>query len=205
MQEVETSQNAQRELPHYISCKPVWALQIESITRTDGGWRLIFTNADYAPRIVSNDWIEKRGAKAGGYLVQYADGYLSWTPNDVFEAGNTPRGQWGVPREQENKYGVNLQGRLFNRHSGQLIPDTEPVFVLRAKDRRALDTLLHYFEQVPEPDNATRASLADVIQRFTAFRREYPHVMKDGDSKAPAPPVPHSINQQTWAPGERGE
>lgn len=48
---------------------------------------------------------------------------------------------------QEPKYGVNDDGRLFNRETGNVIPDDEPVFILRARDIHALDTLNFYHDQ----------------------------------------------------------
>lgn len=48
---------------------------------------------------------------------------------------------------QEPKYGVNSAGRLVNRETGSVIPDDEPVFILRARDKHAIDTLLFYLRQ----------------------------------------------------------
>lgn len=48
---------------------------------------------------------------------------------------------------QEPKYDVNADGRLFNRETGSVIPDDEPVFILRARDVHAIDTLLFYLRQ----------------------------------------------------------
>jgi len=42
--------------------------------------------------------------------------------------------------------GSTLEGRIFNRETGIAIPDDEPVFILRAKDRAALGTLRNYLE-----------------------------------------------------------
>lgn len=36
---------------------------------------------------VGRDWVEKHGPDNSGYLVAYEDGYLSYSPAEVFEAG----------------------------------------------------------------------------------------------------------------------
>jgi hypothetical protein len=55
---------------------------------------------------------------------------------------------FGITPFQEPKYGIDLAGRLFNRYSGEPIPDTEPVFILRAQDRQALPTLQYYLRLI---------------------------------------------------------
>lgn len=89
------------ELPRYRSHKTVWALKIASITldadeaqktgrETDGGAVITPVEAAYAPFKVDAAYVRKHEPKAGGYFVQYADGYKSWSPADVFEDGYTP-------------------------------------------------------------------------------------------------------------------
>jgi hypothetical protein len=76
-----------------------------------------------------------------------------------------------------------LDGRVVSRSSGEHIPDDEPIFVLRAKDRLAVRTLTTYFSAIedPEHDRAVAARLED----FKRFAREHPERMKD--------PGPHSV------------
>ena len=43
----------------------------------------------YAPVTVTSEVMAKRGIDKGGYFVTYGDGYQSFSPSDVFEAGYT--------------------------------------------------------------------------------------------------------------------
>lgn len=41
------------------------------------------------PIAVSAEYMKKHEPKVGGYWVQYADGYQSWSPANAFESGYT--------------------------------------------------------------------------------------------------------------------
>lgn len=95
------SDNVAAEMPRYRSHKTVWALKIASIAfdadeaqttnrQTDGSAIITPAEAGYAPFKVDATYVGKHDPKAGGYFVQYADGYKSWSPADVFEDGYTP-------------------------------------------------------------------------------------------------------------------
>lgn len=189
--------DAAREMPRYVSCKRVWALRIRSIEPLGHGCRLTFQEPGYGPRVMDADWVARHRPQAGGYLVVYEDGYTSWSPAEAFERGCVPEDQWGIPRSQETKYGVNLRGKLFNRATGREV--TCPAFIVLAKDRRALPTLLAYRAEVHDED--TISAVDTVVLSFSDFQRQHPEQMKDGDSRRPPPPEPHSI--QRWQPGER--
>ena len=87
----------QKEMPQYQSHKKVWALKIKDITyyrskpgaETDGSGVLNFIEEGYDERKVSRDYMRKHKPKVNGYFVVYKDGYESWSPADIFEAGNT--------------------------------------------------------------------------------------------------------------------
>lgn len=188
------------EMPRYITHKRVWALKIARIEQApadqerqhpEGDYVLHFERPGYAPRTVSADWVSKRGARAGGYLVQYeGDGYCSWAPAEVFEASATPADQWGLTRAQEPKYRVTLQGKLANRFTGKPIPDEEPLFILRGQDILALPILCHYRDLLP---TERRASAEERILAFSAFGDAHPGRLKLPDSRPPIPPEPTSI------------
>lgn len=72
-----------------------------------------------------------------------------------------------------------LDGRIVNRGSGEPIPDDEPIFVLRAKDRLAVRTLTAYFSAVDEPERAR--VVAARLEDFRRFVREHPERMEDPD------------------------
>ncbi len=91
-------------MPKYRCHKEVWALQIaavyeatEHVTPSAGtpdgvlvlGADLVFTPIGYAPRRVSQSYVQKHQPKAGGYFVVYADGYESFSPAQAFEEGYT--------------------------------------------------------------------------------------------------------------------
>ncbi len=75
-----------------------------------------------------------------------------------------------------------LDGRIVNRGSGEPIPDDEPIFVLRAKDRLAVRTLIAYFSAIDEPERAR--AVAARLEDFKRFAREHPERMKDPDTRA---------------------
>ena len=85
------------EMPKYQSHKQVWALKIKSIVR-DGegenresnGSAIITPEEDgYAPFEVDQEYMWKHKPQAGGYFVQYEDGYKSFSPAEPFESGYT--------------------------------------------------------------------------------------------------------------------
>lgn len=80
---------------------------------------------------------------------------------------------------QESKYEARGD-RLFNRATGQQIPDNEPVFVLRAKDKHALAALNAYLKAVETPEHAAAVQLR--IGDFLNFRNHNPSRMKEPDT-----------------------
>jgi hypothetical protein len=90
----------EQEMPKYRSHKEVWALKIKTVEldadkarkenrETDGSVTLTFEEPEYAPRKMPHTYAHKHQPKPGGYLVQYADGYVSWSPAEAFEEGYT--------------------------------------------------------------------------------------------------------------------
>lgn len=80
------------EMPRYKSHKEVHALKIRWVETPDGsiGERILhFTDEGFAPKAVSRQYSDKHDPRSGGYYVVYEDGYESWSPGDVFEAGYT--------------------------------------------------------------------------------------------------------------------
>jgi hypothetical protein len=93
--EKSDSQTA-RQLPAYRSHKTVWALKIAEVldptepqNETDGTRIIVPVDDGYAPFRVSRDYVRKHNPQAGGYWVQYADGYQSWSPAQAFDEGYT--------------------------------------------------------------------------------------------------------------------
>ena len=81
---------------------------------------------------------------------------------------------------QSPKYDVSAHGRLVNRASGETIPDDEPVFILRARDRWAIDALLHYQGLCEDRDH--RVAVERIIEEFDRFADENSGRMKEPDT-----------------------
>jgi hypothetical protein len=82
--------NAGTEMPRYQCHKQVWALKIAAIEILSDGRALI------APVEAGYDTFQTqapfpfKGSEADlGYYVQYADGYVSWSPTKAFLDGYT--------------------------------------------------------------------------------------------------------------------
>lgn len=81
--------------------------------------------------------------------------------------------------KQEPKYEIK-DGKLHNRQSGQQIPDDEPVFILRAKDRGAAATLSFYHSRVMDNEHAKAVFYR--MQQFQLFAEEHPDRMQQADT-----------------------
>ena len=78
-------------LPIYKSHKTVRAAKINHI-KTDpddrsGGAMLVFEDSSIEDVPVDKEYIRKHNPQAGGYYVQYQDGYESFSPAEAFESG----------------------------------------------------------------------------------------------------------------------
>ncbi len=80
---------------------------------------------------------------------------------------------------QEPKYGIR-DGQVVNRGSGAPIPDDEPIFIFRAKDRLAVRILTAYFSAIEDPEHARAVGAR--LEDFKRFAREHPERMKDPDT-----------------------
>jgi len=91
--------------------------------------------------------------------------------------------------EQEPKYaayayrdGEVFTSRLYNRATGDVIPDDEPVFVFRARDCHAIKALKFYRDQCADQNH--RDIVDDRITDFAKFAATHPDRMKEPDSPA---------------------
>lgn len=84
---------------------------------------------------------------------------------------------------QAPKYDTNADGKLVNRATGVQIPSAEPVFILRAKDGKAIHALLSYFDACNDPRH--RAVIKRRIAEFQAFAEGSPEIMREPDTAAP--------------------
>lgn len=91
----------QVELPRWKSHKEVHAFKITKIIfdadiaeedgnrETDGSATLYHDEGYFMPIKVGAEYVHKHKPQAGGYFVQYKDGYKSWSPAEAFEEGYT--------------------------------------------------------------------------------------------------------------------
>ena len=88
--------------------------------------------------------------------------------------------------KQEPKYGAE-GARIFDRASGDFIPDDEPIFILRARDTTAVATLLHYYmgHRACQNEQHADAVLGRLLD-FQRFQREHPDLMKYPDTSPAA-------------------
>lgn len=84
-----------------------------------------------------------------------------------------------IPEKQEPKYSSD-QGGIFNRQSGEYIPHDEPVFILRARDKHAVQTLQFYSDMAK--DEHHRSVVDTRIEQFAAFKHGQPERMKEPDT-----------------------
>lgn len=87
---------------------------------------------------------------------------------------------FGLLEKQEPKYTTSrTTGRLTNRATGKPIPDSEPIFVLRAQDMHALHAMRHYLVFCTEPDH--QHAVLKRIEAFERFALDNPDRMKEPD------------------------
>ena len=89
-----------RPMPQYRCHKNVWALKIVGIEpdavraeregrETTGGVWVTVAEPGFADFELSAGFVAKSRPQVGGYLVQYEDGYKSYSPAKAFEDGYT--------------------------------------------------------------------------------------------------------------------
>lgn len=98
--DISMSENTVK-MPKYKCHKEVWALKIANIEydrdraksenrETDGSATITPVEDGYAPFKVDPLYLQRHKPEVGGYFVKYApDGYESYSPANVFEAGYT--------------------------------------------------------------------------------------------------------------------
>jgi hypothetical protein len=85
-----TDTGAMTPMPRYQSHKKVWALKIKKVHTDEGGVGLSFEEPQFAIRAFTNSQLKNKPTpEAGMYMVQYEDGYISFSPAEAFEAGYT--------------------------------------------------------------------------------------------------------------------
>mgnify|MGYP000577875052 CR=1 FL=1 len=78
---------------------------------------------------------------------------------------------------QETKY-IAMNDRLYNRASGDPIPDDEPVFILRGRDIHAAYAIELYSELCENYDHAN--TVRERASHFRNFAHKHPLYIKSG-------------------------
>ena len=79
------------EMPSYTCHKTVKASKIRHVRYLgDMGFEIYLEDIDDT-LLVTNEWHDKHevGNMTGGYIVEYKDGYISYSPAGAFEKGYT--------------------------------------------------------------------------------------------------------------------
>lgn len=85
--------------------------------------------------------------------------------------------------QQEPKYEAR-DGRIYNRATGEPIPEDEPVFILRAKDTTAVTTLIDYYiTHLKAGNNAHAEAVLARVKDFQRFQARWPQRMKHPDTE----------------------
>lgn len=78
------------KLPEFKCHKIVRATKIRAVHASSPP-EVDMLEVDHLPELVhlEDDWVSRHQPEAGGYLVVYADGYMSYSPAGAFEKGYT--------------------------------------------------------------------------------------------------------------------
>ena len=76
----------------------------------------------------------------------------------------------------ERKYKI-LDGRIVKRSNERPIPEDEPIFIFRAKDRKALAALMAYNMILDNLDQ--KESVMKSINDFRDFSEKHPELMSE--------------------------
>ncbi len=86
---------------------------------------------------------------------------------------------------QDPKYGINEDGIICNIATGVPIPSDEPIFILRAKDVLAEQTIAYYLTMTAT--NGHGQAIQNRIDSFKNFRLANSDKMKAPDTVYPFP------------------
>lgn len=82
-----------QELPKYVCHKVVGGAKIKNMSmkgeRFARHWLIEFEEPEVQPITASDQWVQQFKVEVGGYVVQYEDGYVSFSPGPSFINGYT--------------------------------------------------------------------------------------------------------------------
>jgi len=83
-------------------------------------------------------------------------------------------------RDIDSKFAVSVGGNIFKKSNDEIIPEDEPLFLLRGRDILALN-LLHHYKSISISSDCNDyhfKKLDETIKEFKAFKNEHPERMK---------------------------
>ncbi len=86
---------------------------------------------------------------------------------------------------QDPKY-VVVDGKICNKATKIPIPDDEPIFILRAKDMRAMAGLVNYYNACKNPEH--RLAVSSRIVDFNEYSLRHGESMKEPDTETQEDP-----------------
>ncbi len=83
-------------------------------------------------------------------------------------------------RDIDSKFAISSDGKIFKKSNGEIIPDDEPLFLLRGRDILALEFLASYVEISKRAGcNAYHFfKIGETTEGFIRFKKEHPERMK---------------------------
>lgn len=171
-------------MKEYRSHKVVRAAKIERARRIDQEgaaephWALdLEVGGDGVKTIgVANEWLNKHlppGAMAaGGYYVQYADGYSSWSPAEAFEAGYT---EIEAERRRTIKRDVAAEAPTWN----EALRDVERGLEPAATDLAMASGLVKVTEIATVSAAISAKRTADAMERIAETLSGNPYALND--------------------------
>jgi hypothetical protein len=83
-------------------------------------------------------------------------------------------------RDIDSKFAISGNGAIFKKSNEEVVPDDEPLFLLRGRDVLAIELLFSYF-LISAKAGCTAyhyKKLGETIEGFIKFKREHPERMK---------------------------
>lgn len=146
-----------------------------------------YSDVDVSPEHFSGEGAEETARKR---FVQARDHWTVRLFRCVDQSGYGPlqrRKEISMRESQEPKYDA-INGQIVNRATGNPIPDDEPIFILRAKDIRAVGALKRYQQFCTDTEH--RAVVGKRIVDFESFARTHYDRMKEPDTRVAAEKEP---------------
>ncbi len=70
-----------------------------------------------------------------------------------------------------------IENRLVSKTHDEAVPENEPIFVLRARDSKALGTIRCY-QSLFTPTSRNWKIIQKILEDFSEFRQKFPEEMK---------------------------